>query len=178
MTRSIIFLFALIFLSASCKNDITEVSQIFSEAEADVERIEDIDITYSDTAKVKLRVRAPIHLRYLEKANQIDEFVDGVRLDFLDEGEVTAWLTADWAKRDSRKKETIMKGKVTLVNQAGHKLETTKMVWKESMKLLTSDEFVRLTRGKEQMLGYGFKTDENFDKFEITSVEAIVEVEN
>ncbi len=172
-----LLLISTLLLCLSCRNDMSEVNEIFAEAEADVERIENIDIIYSDSAEAKLRITAPVHLRYFELGDQIDEFQEGVRLEFLDGDRLSAWLTADWAKRSSKYKGTEMKGRVTLVNKLGQKLETTKMYWDENKGLLHSREFVRLTDGEEVMHGFGFQTDEEFKRFELTSAEAEVEVD-
>jgi len=159
-----------------CKNDLAEVNEIFDPRSTEVERLEDIDITYSDSAIVKLRIRAAVHLRYEESGSMMDEFSDGVQLDFLEGDRVTGWLTADWAKRDNKRRETTMRGRVTLYNANGQKLQTTQMLWTEKDGKLSSDQFVRITQDDQVLQGYGFVTDEEFSSFEITSLEGQFDV--
>ncbi len=166
----------LVLALLSCKNDLAEVQEIFDPRATEVERLEDIDITYSDSAVVKLRIRAAVHLRYEEGGSMMDEFSDGVQLDFLDGDKVTGWLTADWAKRDNKRRETTMRGRVTLYNADGQKLQTTQMIWTEKDGKLSSDQFVRVTQEDQVLQGYGFVTDEEFSSFEITSLEGQFDV--
>ena len=95
----IIFLLLFVVLS-SCENDINEVNRLFSRDETLVETATGVELLYSDSALLKLRIVSPKLLRHLDKKDPYQEFPDGLTVEFFgpDGQTVTGRMTAKWSQ--------------------------------------------------------------------------------
>lgn len=76
-------------------------------------------------------------------------------------------LTADSAFIDEESKDMRAVGDVVVVTEDGVKLESEELIWKHRQERITSDHFVRLTRGRDVLTGIGLVTDAALQKAEI-----------
>jgi len=109
------------------------------------------------------------------KAKSIFKWVDKdftkaktLEVDFYDTlGEHTSHLTADsgwvWEKRQNLE----VLGNVFVVTDDGIKLETESLKWDPKINKITTDDFVKITKGKDIMTGYGLEADQNLRNFKI-----------
>src|ERR1043166_4327255 len=79
----LLFLIPLFFLCA-CENDIRTIKLLTSPDKLPVETEKDVELLYSDSAKLKLRLKAPEMNRYEGTPNYI-ELPKGVVLTFYDD---------------------------------------------------------------------------------------------
>ena len=72
------------FLGAGCENDLKDLQKISAnEVSKPIERYKDVDIIYSDSAKVKAHMTAPLMINYkVEKP--YTEMPNGVKVIFFD----------------------------------------------------------------------------------------------
>ncbi|NND34195.1 MAG: hypothetical protein HKN76_16530, partial [Saprospiraceae bacterium] len=134
--RQLALLFTLVLFITSCVNDLEEVNQIFEKSEPGVEVAKDIEMLYSDSAIVRVRVISATLVRHLESDKPRDEFPDGIHVDFLDpDGTVNSTLDAERADRYTREKKVIARSDankttpVILQNNLGERLETSELIW-------------------------------------------------
>lgn len=130
----------------------------------------DVEILYSDSAVIKVRIISPTMKRYNLRHESYDEFPDGLLVEFLDSRHrVTSWLEADYAIRKDKEKKIYVESNVILLNKQKDKLITEALVWDEGSKEIYTTRPVKIiqpTRG-DTSYGHGFKADQEFTRFEI-----------
>ena len=160
---------SLIFI-ISCTNDIKDIDNIITTKKTKAEVATNVEILYSDSAVVKVRILSPTMKRYTIKGESYDEFTDGLKVEFLDKNKrVTSWLVSDYALRKDREKKIYVEKNVVLYNKRNDKLETDELVWDEGAKEVYTSRPVKIsqpTKG-DTSFGYGFKADQEFTRFEI-----------
>lgn len=160
----------LVLLSQACTNDIKDINKIVSPKQNQEETALNVVITYSDSAIVKVRIKSPKMKRYHHKGESYDEFPDGLLVEFLSPGKkVTSWLEADYALRKDKEKKIYVEKNVVLYNKQKDKLETDELVWDEEGEEVYTSRLVKISQPSkgDTSLGYGFKADQEFTRFEI-----------
>jgi LPS export ABC transporter protein LptC len=178
-----LILFAMVVFLSGCVNDLAEVNQLFDETSTGVEIARDIEMLYSDSAIVRVRILGPTLMRYLEDEKPRDEFPDGVHVDFLDaDGSVNSTLDAQYAVRYTREKQVIVRSDINegttviLQNDKGEKLETSELIWDEAESKVFTDKFVKITKPEEIIFAYGFSAKQDFSEYTLNKVVGRVKV--
>jgi len=157
----------------SCENDMKDIIDMTANLDANMEMSRDIELLYSDSAIIKVKVTSPVLIR--EKTNKgLEEiFPDGLHVEFYDKkGRVNSYMDASLARRNEQKGQIVAEDSVVVYNRDGDKLETTQLIWSEQDQTLENNRFVRITRpkGKDTLYGFGIITDQDFKRFEIKEV--------
>jgi len=163
----------------SCVNDLDDVNSLFEKTEPGVEIATDIEMLYSDSAIVRVRITGPTLLRHLDNEKPRDEFPDGIHVDFLErDGTISSTLDADHADRFTRDKKVVVRSgtdkekTVILQNILGEKLETSELIWDESKNRIYTEKFVKITKPEEIIFAYGFTANQDFSEYELKRVVA------
>jgi len=167
--RGVVCIFILFFLIA-CGNDIKEIRNVTATPDLKVETARDVEILYSDSAIVKVRIKSPTLKRYSAQSEAYDEFPDGLIVEFLDKNKrVTSWLEADFAIRKENDKKIYVEKNVVLYNKNNDKLMTEELIWDESNEEIYTNKPVKITQPSvgDTSFGIGFKADQEFTRFEI-----------
>jgi LPS export ABC transporter protein LptC len=139
----------------------------------------DIDMFYSDSARVRARIRGPVLDRFVERSNLREEFPKGVQITFFDnEGEEQSALRAQKGLRLGSKQRTVLTDSVVWVSVKNERLETSELIWDEREQAIFSDKFVKITRPGEVIYGYGFRTNSTFTEWRILAVEGVFKTQN
>lgn len=177
-----IFLFLIISLFLSCTNDVEQVNALFSEIDSDKEIAHDVEIFYSDSAYVRIKIEAPKMIRYLEKSNQYEEFPEGLKVSFFNEnGSTSSWLTAGYARRQESEKKIYVKDDVLVYNNRNDKMRAIELVWDETTEEIYTEKAVKIMQPSvgDTLFGYGVLANQDFTRFEIKKrVSAIKRFEN
>ena len=73
------FLFILaLLIFVSCENDIAEVNQVVSQDELQYETMNNVELLYSDSAILRVKVVGETMYRFLDVNNPTQEFPEGV----------------------------------------------------------------------------------------------------
>jgi len=162
----------LLFLVSCEKKEIKQDSG-FSEEDLKVETAKDIEMLYSDSAVVRVKLTAPVSLRHLDRAKPKEVFPESIKVSFYDQnGRNTSWLTSKYAERLTREKKVIARDSVVLFNSKNEKLFTEELIWDELKKQIYTDRFVIIKRpGGEEIYSMGIVANEDFSEYELTSVE-------
>lgn len=164
------FAFLLLLIFISCSNDMDQINRLIDDKEVKMERATDVELIYSDSAVVKVKVLSPQLLRHLDRNNPIDEFPIGIHVKFYDDNQrVSSYLDARYALRLEKKKKIIVRDSVVFYNKKNEKLETSELIWDEANERISSEKFVRITRPEQgdTIMGYGIDANEDFTRFEI-----------
>lgn len=132
---------------------------------------ENVDLIYSDSAKIEFRIQTPRMEIYEEENKLVEEYPMGLHIDFYNENkEVISSVDANYAKRISKDGIMTLRDNVILINEAGDKLITTGIQWDESNQSLQTNKFVQLIKvsEKDTFFGIGFEAKDDFSKFSIS----------
>jgi len=147
-----------------------QINRLIDESDIKMERATDVELIYSDSAVVKVKVISPELLRHLDRNNPIDEFPIGIHVKFYDDYQrVSSYLDAKYALRMEKQKKIIVRDSVVFYNNQNDKLETNELIWDESKEHISSEKFVMITRPTQgdTIMGYGIDANEDFTRFEI-----------
>lgn len=162
----------------SCENDLNEINRIFSEEDIGVEIAKDVEILYSDSAVVRVRMKGPTMKRYTELDESREEFPDGITVDFFEKnGSTTSWLSARKGVRYESKGQMIVQDSVVWESANKDRLETEELIWDEKTEKVYTNKFVVVRRPDEILYGYGFESNQNFTHSKIRAIEGRLKVE-
>lgn len=176
------FLFAIItvvlFACFACENDIAEVEALQARMDAKIETVKDVEILYSDSAQVKVRITAETMLNKLDPNDPHQEFIDGVFVEFFTpNGLINSTLTANYAIRYERKGLVITRDSVVWHSIDDQKLETEELIWDEKKEDIYTHKFARISTSKEIITGHGFRAKQDFSNAKIQAVDGIISVD-
>ncbi len=155
---------------SSCAKNTQEIDALISQASVDKEVVNEATILYSDSAYVNVRITAPTLERHLSRSRPMEEFTDGIKVEFLNErGRSTGVLTAEYATREPIKQIITCRRNVYLTNYSGEQLLTSELIWDEKEEILKTEKFVKLIQSETQdtTMGFGFVSNQDFTRFEI-----------
>lgn len=161
--------FIVVSISA-CVNTMSDVNDLTEDLQLTVETATNVEILYSDSAQIKVRITGPKMNRYIDRENPKEEFPNGVHVEFYGaQGEVLSWLDANYAVRETKKSRIITRDEVQLYNEKNEKLETSELIWDENDDIIYTDRFVMITQPErgDTSYGYGFVANNDFTQFEI-----------
>lgn len=174
----LVSLVALWALFGSCKNELAEIEAMVANFDPQVEVAEEVEILYSDSAKVRVRITGPSMRSYIDQADAQQEFPDGVFVEFFDgDHQVTSQLSARYGLRLPQKDQVIVRDSVVWKSIEGEKLETEELIWDEKTQKVYTNKFVVVTRPDEIIYGHGFEADQNFTYSRINAIEGRLKVE-
>ena len=175
-------LMILCFLAIACVNDLADVDRLFDDTDPGVEIARNVEVMYSDSARVRVIISGPTLKRYLDKVNPRDEFPEGLHVDFLDDdSQVESTLDAQHGIRYPRDYKIVVSdttNKVILESVRGEKLETSELIWDEKEGTVYTDKFVKITKPEEIIFAYGFRAKQDFSEYTLLSVVAKWKVDN
>lgn len=159
----------------SCENDLNELRKFELNTEAGSELATTVEMFYSDSAVVRVRVQAPLMKAYTDAKRPRREFPAGVRVEFYDAARrPSSHLTAKYAIRYDNENRVEMRDSVVVWNNLDEKLEAQQMVWDEKTESLTADGFVKISRPGEIIMGYGLVSNLDFTRWHLSRVSGTV----
>ncbi len=154
----------------SCNKDTGQINKLFDKKTRPMEKAENIEMVYSDSAKVLFILDSPVLETKKIDNKRIIEYPKGIKISFLDQNKkANSWLTAGKAINNLKDKKFIVRDKVTFFNKDKDKLETSELIWDEKNEILYTNKFVKITRPVkgDTIYGYGFTSNKEFTEFEI-----------
>jgi len=114
----------------------------------------DVEILYSDSAKLKVRVLTPLTNRFRKSDNKpYMEFPKGIHVYFYDDSmRVNAEVSSKYAIYRESTRIWEAKNNVVVVNVEGDKLNTEQLFWDENKKIIYTDQFSKVTKPNGEIL--------------------------
>ena len=171
--------FTALGLLSACENDINKIREISArQVSKQVQRTKGVDVIYSDSAKVKARVLAPLMLEYPVGIKPYTVFPKGVKLYiFNDSLKISTTLVADSAIRRENDKLTEMYKNVVVTNAKGETLKSDELIWDENKKLIYSNKAVRTKSANGNVMqGTSFTSDETFTHWKMQQSTGVIHV--
>ncbi|MEO1627455.1 MAG: LPS export ABC transporter periplasmic protein LptC [Bacteroidota bacterium] len=162
----------------ACENDLAEVQKIIDRDETGREVAYDVELLYSDSAVMRVSIKAPVMYRYLDNNNPRAEFPNGVQVDFFnDAGKREGFLTSKYALRLDDRQQIIVRDSVVWQNRRKEMLESEELIWDERSRKVSTKKFVKITRPDEIIYGYGLMADQDFTSSRIEAVQGRIKVD-
>lgn len=137
----------------------------------------DIEVLYSDSGAIRLKLDAPEIARYASIDKPYTEYPKGLEVEFYNEvGKVTTRMSAEYAIQYQDKGITDAQKNVIVVNEEGEMLQTEQLTWDERNKLIFTEEFVRITTETEQLTGYGLEANQTFSRYKIKKPAGVINI--
>ncbi len=156
------------FQGFSCVNNPDDIANVKkSEAEMPAMEARDVEILYSDSARLMAKVNAPVLKEYIGYF-PYTEMPEGVHILFFDvNGEIRSELTANYAIHQKNQKLMYAKHNVVVFNAKGERLNTELLTWDSRLQKLYTNEFVTITTEKEVIFGEGLEANQDFSVYKI-----------
>jgi len=166
-------------LLSACENDINKIREISaSQVNNDVDTIHSVDIIYSDSAKVRFRVLAPLLLQYQGKKpyNLMPHTVDVII--FNQDGLTQrGTLTADTGIQSDVENRLEFHKNVLGKNDQGETFKSDELIWDKNSKTMYSNKVVQIKLANGDIMnGTGFKSDQNLAHWTMTQSTGVFNV--
>ncbi|PLX06789.1 MAG: LPS export ABC transporter periplasmic protein LptC [Marinilabiliales bacterium] len=171
------------FISAtfiSCKNDIEEVNKLTVSNDMPSFVVTDLETSFSDSGRVKVKIYAPELIRYEHGEVQYDEYPEGINVEFYNSYmEVTGTLKCQYARYLIKDEIWEAKSDVEVNNnEKEEKINTELLYWNMKTELIYSDKLVRITTAEEILFGEGFESNQDFSKWKILKPTGTINVKD
>lgn len=171
-----VFTFALIVSLAACSNEISEVNKVTSEAILPVSTTRNVAMTYSDSARLKAKIKADLRETYVGEDAKVD-FNEGIYIEFFDAfGELESKVIAKQATSYTKEDRLEARNNVVVENIEGEKLETEHLIWDQKADRIYSEVFTKITSPDRVIFGDGFESNQDFSRYRILKVRGVIDL--
>jgi LPS export ABC transporter protein LptC len=165
--RLLYFYFTISVILVGCNSDINKLKAVKLQRKITVETTIDAEMIYSDSAKVKAKLNAPILLN-----NKTDspyyEMPKGMQVVFFDNSlKQSSKVTADYAITKDNLKILELRKNVVAVNNKGETFKSEELSWDQNKRIFFSNKVVDITTNSAQISGTKFWAKEDFSYYEI-----------
>jgi LPS export ABC transporter protein LptC len=160
------FLVLAVTLFFSCDDGSSILKQINQFNENPVGIAYDIRMTYTDSAKVKAILTAPINLDYTHLSFKYSEFPEGLKIIFYNDNNEENTVVADYGILYNQTRIVDLQGNVVLLSNSGSRLETSQMYWDSEKEWLFTEQPFTFKSENEDMAATRLDTNKEFSKFQ------------
>lgn len=152
-------------LAWGCDDD-SQTADDFKEYDGPVLEANNIEILYSDSAQLRIKLEAQRQLQY---GNGDQDFPEGIYIEFFDElGVKTTSIKANQGYYNKEENKYTATGEVVVKNlESGEKLETEILHWEQNKNSINTDRYVEIESEGEILMGEGLEAKEDFSSYEI-----------
>ncbi|MEO8886343.1 MAG: LPS export ABC transporter periplasmic protein LptC [Mucilaginibacter sp.] len=153
-------------LVASCENDINKIKEISAqESEKPVQETDSVDVIYSDSAKVKLRMLTPVLIDYNDTAKNAVPYKTtpkGVKIIFFDSlAREAGNIVADSGIQYPKTSIMEFHKNVVATNAEGSTFKSDELIWDQAKKKIYSNKPVTINEISGNVVyGTNFVSDE------------------
>ncbi len=169
-----LLLMMLSVICIGCTNDVEEVRRQTRDTLFPVSSTRNVEMLYSDSARLRSRIRAPQRDTYLGEKEYV-EFPEGLQVLFYEsDGSEGGQLKARYAISYTKQDKMIARNDVQLWNKEGKKLNTEELIWDQKSGRIYSEKFSKITSAEEVIYGDGFESNQDFSSYRIVKIRGIV----
>jgi len=155
-----------VMLFFSCDDGSSTLKQINQFIENPVGIAYDIHMTYTDSAKVKAILTAPLNLDYTHLSFKYSEFPEGLKIIFYNNNNDENTVVADYGILYNQTKIVDLQGNVVLLSDDGSRLETSQMYWDSEKEWLFTEQPFTFKNIDYDMAAIRLDTNKEFSKFQ------------
>ncbi|MDX1943443.1 MAG: LPS export ABC transporter periplasmic protein LptC [Saprospiraceae bacterium] len=146
--------------------------------DVNIETAKDVEIIYSDSALVRVKIKGPKMLYHVNTREPKQEFPEGVQVDFFGpDRQITSTLTGKYGIRQESKGMVVVQDSVVWQSTSGERLETEELIWDERKQQVYNHKFVVLRRGSELIYGHGFEATQDFKYAKVNASSGVKSVD-
>jgi len=167
-------------LITGCENDLKDLQKISAkEVNKPIERYTDVDVIYSDSARVKAHMTSPLMLNY-KVAKPYTEMPKGVKVIFYDKDLVeTCTIVADYGIRREAEKTIELRKNVVGTNAKGETFSSDELIWDQGSRQIHSNKLVHVKMADGSITdGTSFTSDESFNHWILNQAKGDIHVNN
>jgi LPS export ABC transporter protein LptC len=154
-----------LFLPSACTSPSPDPTRRGETDHAPAQSFENMELRETSEGKLEWILRAK---RATRASATEPTRLESLRVDFYQRSDrVRSVLTSDSGRVDTQKGILIALGQVVVLTDEGSRLETEELSWDRKSARVSSEQFVRLTRGRDVLTGIGFRSDPNLVSYEI-----------
>ena len=168
--------FAMIFFFY-CEDSSSTLEQINRFNENPLGIAYDIKMTYTDSAKVKAILTAPVNLDYTHLSFKYSEFPKGLKIIFYNDQNQENTVIADYGILYNQTKIVDLKGNVVLFSHDGSRLEIEQMYWDAEKEWLFSERPFNFENEDYDLAATRLDTNKEFSKFQTGKLTGTIAVE-
>jgi len=175
-----IYLFILTLFIWSCsKQEVLEVEEEVLPEYLSLEQTTDVELFYSDSAELKVKILGPTMLNHTVRNRQRQEFIDGIEVEFYDAYErVNSRLTAKYAIRYELDGKVIVRDSVVWRSVEDQMIESSELIWDERKQEIYTNKFSVITTPTDTIFTQYFRANQDFSKITMTSTDGALIVKN
>lgn len=159
---------SLLSIWGACQPEIAREEGHYTTDDTKVETGRGVEILYSDSAVVRVRVTAPLLRNYSGPEEPRQEFPEGLKVEFLNAAQkVQNTLTARYGVRRQDKGMVVVRDSVVMVSAKNEKIETEELIWEELTAKIRTDKFVKVSKPDEVIYGFGLEANQDFTYWKI-----------
>ena len=162
----------------SCENDMMTVIKLSAKDSIPDISINNVHVKESENGKMTLELTAPKMVSY-QTRDSYTEFPNGLKIIFYDSiMQPKSELTANYGISYDNKHTMMARGNVIVRNfQKQEQLNTESLLYDQSSKKVSTEEFIKITQPDRTILGKGMESDELFDNWVIRHVNSTIYVD-
>jgi LPS export ABC transporter protein LptC len=163
----------------SCENNIEVVKNLGELKDAPMVSAQEVEILYSDSAKIKLRITAPEINRFTQPNKQYTEFPKGIKVEQFDTNlQVIAVIEAKYAIYYENKNLWEARNNVIARNLIkNEELNSEELFWDQAKGIIYSHKFARISNDDGVFYGEGgFEAKEDLSQWHMVGIKGKVNV--
>lgn len=169
---------ALVFIFASCQNNIQEINALTIKNDSAQMTGLDVELTRSVKGFINVRMKAKV-VRQLSIQDNVFEFPEGIEMIMYDTlGNITSQMSADYSTYHDKEGIWEAKNNVDVSNDKGDRLNTEYLVWDREKGTIETNQFVKITSQDGVIYGDGLVSDQNFNNWEVINGRGVFDIEN
>lgn len=171
----LIYFLLIVFSYFSCKEEVHTLAEMPLYT-GPLISIKNVHTQYSDSAVLKVDLKAPIQNEF---QNGDREFPEGVDLTFYDnDSTVASTLKSNYAKFIKIKNQYVVRGNVDIQNRREKRsMKTEELYWDITHKKIFTDKFVVIQTPTQTIKGHGMDAAQDFSSYSIRKVTGIITLE-
>ena len=161
----------------ACQTNPKQMEELSKDMDEPAVSSTEVEWLYTKKGKASFKLNTTLMQRF-ENPEPYVEFPDGLELrSFEEEGNEDASLRADYAIQREKDQKIEAKGNVLLQNNQGEMLETEHLIWDELNERIYTEEFVKITKEEQVIMGEGFESDIYFNEYSLKKSRGIINLE-
>ncbi len=172
---------AMSMVPIGCENDIERVSMLTDETQVPAVKGTNIEVIYSDSARVQVQMHAPAYQQFPDVERPYMEFPEGLEVYFYDDSlRIESEIRANYAIYYTEEGLWHATGNVVANRlQGGDALQTEELFWDENKELIWSETYTRIQNEDGVFYGRrGFESDQSLNNWQLKGTSGTVEVQN
>lgn len=179
-SRLLIPLLVTALLLAGCENDIEKINMLNTGGDFPDLRGQDIEVIYSDSARVKVQMFAKELNQYNNAEKPYSEFPQGMKVYFFNDSmEIESEILANYAIYYNDEKLWHAKGNVIAENhKTGERLDTEELFWDEEKEEIYSDSYTRIVNENGTFYGQnGFRSNQSLTEYTLIGSKGVMNIQ-